>query len=215
MSREPLAAWIGRLQLLVRKSLPSGVRHVLRLGRLAISRPPSSLEMPAALLADCRVCASRLDLLGHLAHQGRVAEIGTLHGEFARHILDRCDPAELHLIDLDFAQLDPAVASDARIRLHAGRSHEVLAGFPDEHFDWIYIDADHSYAGVRRDALAAAAKVRRGGHLVFNDFAHMGPDLGAYGVHSAVVEFAVQHSWRFVWFAYQPNALYDVALCRP
>jgi hypothetical protein len=92
----------------------------------------------------------------------------------------------LHLIDLDFALLDAGVAADARVQKHAGQSHEVLAGFPDQHFDWVYIDADHSFAGTSRDARAAAPKVKPGGYLVFNDFAHLDPYLGAYGVHRAV-----------------------------
>ncbi len=62
----------------------------------------------------------------------------------------------------------------------------MLAQFPDEHFDWIYIDGDHSYEGASRDARVAATKVKPGGHLVFNDFAHADPYLGAYGVHRAL-----------------------------
>jgi hypothetical protein len=68
---------------------------------------------------------------------------------------------------------------------------------------------------VTRDAHIAALKVKPGGYLVFNDFAHMDPFLGAYGVHRAVVDFAVSRAWAFAWFAYEPNALYDVALRRP
>ena len=141
--------------------------------------------------------------------------MGTYKGEFARHLLAACEPKSLHLIDLDFSLLDPAVGQDARVQRHTGLSHEVLATFPDAHFDWIYVDADHSYAAVTRDADAAAPKVKPGGFLVFNDFAHMDPFLGAYGVHRAVVDFAVARGWPFAWFAYNPEALYDVALCRP
>jgi hypothetical protein len=85
----------------------------------------------------------------------------------------------------------------------------------DASFDWIYIDADHSYAGVQRAAAVAAEKVRPGGFLVFNDFARADPYLGAYGVHRPVVEFAVERKWPLVWLAYEANALYDVALKRP
>ena len=87
--------------------------------------------------------------------------------------------------------------------------------FPNDHFDWIYIDGDHSYEGASNDARVSSAKVRPGGHLVFNDFAHADPYLGAYGVHRAVTEFAAGSGWKFVWFAYEPNALYDVALQKP
>ncbi len=161
------------------------------------------------------MCASRDELVKQLPRRGRVAELGTERGHFARHILAACEPVELHLIDLDFSVLDQRVANDARVKLHNGMTHEVLAEFPDAYFDWIYVDADHSYAGVSRDAEAAASKVKPGGYLVFNDFAHMDPFLGAYGVHRAVVDFAVTRGWNFALFAYHPWALYDVALRRP
>lgn len=206
---------LTRLSLSIRKRLPDGARRMLRLGRLLVFKGQSSYWIPAELFADCRVCASRYDMVGHLPRGGRIAEIGTQRGHFARHILGTCEPAELHLVDLDFSLLEPDVAGDARVKLHNGASHEVLASFPDAYFDWIYIDADHSYAGVSRDAEAAASKVKPGGYLVFNDFAHMDPSLGMYGVHRAVVDFICAHQWSFAWFSYDPNALYDVAIRRP
>ena len=202
-----------RLELWIRKRLPESARHVLRLGQHVVSRGGPSLWIPPELLADCRVCASRYDLV-KLLPRGRVAEIGTNQGEFATHILAHCDPTELHLVDIEVSRFDASIAGDRRVTLHKGLSHEVLAGFPAASFDWIYIDADHSSPAVARDARAAADKVKPGGFLVFNDFAHMDAQLGAYGVHRAVVQFAVEERWRFVWLAYDPNALYDVALQR-
>src|SRR6185295_816494 len=113
-------------------------------------------------LANCRLCASRNELVKNLPRRGRVAEVGTYRGHFARHILT-CDPAELHLIDIDLSLLDPAVAADKRVTTHLGLSHDMLAQFPDNHFDWIYIDGDHSYAGASLDARVAATKVKPGG----------------------------------------------------
>jgi len=210
-----MTSWLPRLALSIRGHLPERLRHVLRLGRHVFAQGRPSMAVPHELLADCRVCASRNELVQNLPHGGRIAEVGTYRGAFARHILAECHPAELHLIDLDFSLLDPAVAADARVTRHTSLSHELLAQFPDDHFDWIYIDGDHSYEGASRDARIAAAKVKPGGHLVFNDFAHADPYLGAYGVHRAVAEFAVTRGWKFVWWAYEPNGLYDVALQRP
>jgi len=206
---------VTRLELLLRRNLPTGVRRLLRLGRHALVKGEASPPLPGHLVQGCRFSASRYDLVEALPTRARIAEIGTYKGDFARHILAHCDPAELHLVDLDFSLLDPVVAADTRVRKHAGQSHEVLASFPDQTFDWIYIDADHSYVGTSRDALAAAPKVKPGGFLLFNDFAHLDPDLGAYGVHRAVVTFAIAKDWPFAWFAYDGSALYDVALQRP
>ena len=205
----------SRLALAIRGRLPERLRHVLRLTRHLFARAEPSMAIPPELLADCRVCASRNELVTNLPRQARIAEVGTYRGHFAKHILAACDPAELHLIDIDVSLLDPAVANDDRVTIHQGPSHELLARFPENHFDWIYIDGDHSYEGASSDARVAATKVKPGGYLVFNDFAHADPYLGAYGVHRAVVEFAVTRGWKFVWWAYEPNGLYDVALQRP
>jgi predicted O-methyltransferase YrrM len=201
--------------LKLRRHLPDSVRRLARLSRLAFREGQGSRELPAELVTGCRMCANRYDLVAALPRHGRVLEVGTLYGDFARHILEACEPAELHLVDLDFTQVRRDVLDDPRVVTHRGFSHEVVASLPDETFDWIYIDADHAYESVKRDAETAAPKVRPGGFLVFNDFAHMDPWLGAYGVHRAVVEFATERRWPFVWWAYQPSALYDVALQRP
>jgi hypothetical protein len=207
---------LGRLGLSFRKSLPDRVRRALRIARHVLAaRQPSSANLPEALIPDCRTCASRYQLISMLPHGGHVAEVGTDRGQFSRHILARCRPSRLHLIDLDFSMLEPTLAEDARVQLHRGNSNEIIASFPDAYFDWMYIDADHSYEGVTRDANAAALKVKPGGFLVFNDFAHIDPLLGGYGVHRAVVDFAIARRWTFAFFAYDPQALYDVALQRP
>jgi predicted O-methyltransferase YrrM len=206
---------IKRLSLRVRKRMPNTVRHLLRLGNHAVNRGQASAQLSAEQLADCRFTASRFDLVKLLPRGGKVVEVGTLHGDFARFILAHSEPQELHLIDIDFSPNALPLGEDARVRLHNGMSQDVLAALPDATFDWIYIDGDHSYSGCARDAEAAASKVKPGGYLVFNDFAHMDPYLGAYGVHRAVVDFAVKHGWKFAWMAYEPSALYDVALQRP
>lgn len=210
-----MSSWLPRLPLSFRGRIPDSLRHLARLGRHVFERGGPSLPVPAALLADCRLCASRHELVKNLPRQARVAEVGTYRGDFARHILAACDPSELHLIDIDVSLLDPAVAQDSRVSIHQGPSQAMLARFPGDHFDWIYVDGDHSYQGAGGDARAAANKVKPGGYLVFNDFAHADPYLGAYGVHRAAVEFAVTHGWTFAWWAYEPNGLYDVALRRP
>jgi len=210
-----MTSWLTRLPLSLRDRMPESLRRLGRIGRHVVQRGQPSVAIPAELLADCSLCTSRHELVKNLPRQARVAEVGTYRGDFARHILDACEPAELHLIDIDVSLLEGAVTNDSRVSVHEGVSQETLALFPDNHFDWIYIDGDHSYEGVSADARIAADKVKTGGYLVFNDFAHADPYLGAYGVHRAVVEFAVTRGWKFIWWAYEPNGLYDVALQKP
>src|SRR4051812_6758762 len=131
-----MTSWLPRLALSLRGHLPERLRSVLRLGRHLVVKGQPSAHIPPELLADCRVCASRNELVKSLPRAGCVAEVGTYRGVFARHILAECDPTELHLIDIDFSPLDKTVAADARVTIHRGLSHEMLAQFPDAHFDW-------------------------------------------------------------------------------
>lgn len=199
----------------LRRRLPPQLRRLLRLVKLSASRAAPSVQVPDDLLKDCRLCASRIDLVRRLPAGGVVGEVGTLEGAFARAIIEAASPSALHLMDFDFTRVPRALLEEARVHAHAGDSAETLHAFPDHFFDWLYIDADHSYAGVMRDIKAAAPKVRPGGFLVFNDFAHIDPLLGSYGVHRAVCEFAVEQRWPFRLWSFDPHALYDVALQRP
>jgi predicted O-methyltransferase YrrM len=207
-------ARLRRLNILLRTSAPERLRTAYRLVR-SLGAAQGSAPLPAELVRDCRFCASRLDMLSELPRQGIVAELGTFRGTFARQILTRTDPRELHLVDVDFSRFDRSIADDKRVSCHLGLTHEIISAFPDRHFDWIYIDADHSYAGASRDARVSAPKLKPGGFLVFNDFAHIDPGLGRYGVHRAVVDFANETRWPFRFFAFERSALYDVALQKP
>src|SRR3954467_14239266 len=115
-----------RLPLSIRDRLPDRVRHALRLARHLFAKGQPSMAIPPELLADCRMCASRNELVKNLPRGGRIAEVGTYRGHFARPILAACDPAELHLIDIDVSLLEPGVAKDARVSVHRGPSQAML-----------------------------------------------------------------------------------------
>jgi SAM-dependent methyltransferase len=191
------------------------LRRLYRLLRAFGPAPARSPRLPAALVEDCQVVPDRFALLERLPQEGVVAEVGTLKGKFAKRILRTCRPRALHLIDLDFSACDRKLLANPRVTAHQGDSAKVLAQFPDSSFDWIYVDAGHDYAAVRADALASRDKIRPGGYLVFNDFAHIDPELGRYGVHRAAMEFAQNEGWALAFLALDGAALYDVALRRP
>jgi SAM-dependent methyltransferase len=205
-------AAVKYLEIRLRTGAPQFLRTLYRLAS-SLREQKVSRDLPPELVENCRFFASRWDMLDFLPQGGRVAELGTLAGKFAKEILRRNKPTELYLVDIDTSRLD--LQEDTTVRIRRGLAHEVIGGFPDRFFDWIYLDADHSYAGTLRDATAAASKVRPGGFLVFNDFAHIDPYLGRYGVHRAVVDFAIDHRWPVRCFAFERHALYDVAIERP
>ena len=66
--------------------------------------------------------------------------------------------------------------------------------FPDETFDFVYLDADHSYKGCLRDLRCWNPKVKKGGILAGHDYidAEMTIRMGhrtVFGVVPAVTEF--------------------------
>lgn len=210
-----MSAPLKQLEMRLRQRMPRSLRRLYRIARTAAEPVAERRGLPEELVADCRFCADRVSMLHRLPAQAVVAELGTDRGAFARKIFKICRPAELHIVDIDFSRFDRRLDGKPGVELHEGLTHEVIAGFPDGKFDWVYIDAGHDYASVARDARASAAKVKPGGYLVFNDFAHVDPELGRYGVHRAVVDFCLERSWPLAFFAFDAAALYDVAVRRP
>jgi SAM-dependent methyltransferase len=204
-------------ELLLRRLLPEPVKAAGRLARLALRPPPPPAPpIPQAQLDGAALLTDRMEMLRRLPRGGRVCELGTLRGDFARAILDIVAPDELHLVDVHFGLCRPDVLADPRVRRHEMLTTDFLARPEAGVFDWIYVDADHGYAAVVRDIAAAKGRVRPGGLLVFNDFARIvRPGLGVFGVHQAVSEFLAAEGWPVAYFCLQGEALYDIALRRP
>lgn len=111
---------------------------------------------------------TRDDLLSCLSKGFVMAELGVFLGQFSEVILNICMPKELHLVDLWKGEMcsadkdgngmitipDMSVVYEALkvryqgnsvVRLHRKDTQEMLRSFPDKYFDFIYIDANHSY----------------------------------------------------------------------
>ncbi len=99
------------------------------------------------------------------------------------------------------------------------RSDEAVYKFPDQYFDFIYLDANHSYFHVSQDLKMWYPKIRNGGifagHDYFNAIADeqfeplLGTDapsrkLTSYGVKAAVEKFMKEQnlSIRLTWEKY-------------
>jgi hypothetical protein len=149
-----------------------------------------------------------------LAPRGGVcAEVGVWKGDFSQKILDELRPQELHLIDPwlfapDFPKrwyggkvaqsqgdMDAIVESVRRrfaaapaVRIHRGKSLEMVARFPEKHFDWVYIDGDHSYSAVLDDLIAWYPKVKSQGSLVLDDY-YWKDEAGKRTVKAAIETF--------------------------
>ncbi len=143
---------------------------------------------------------------------GRGVEVGTANGWYAADLLHQWRGEKLYMVDawryLEFWD-DPMNAEkeeQARRLLGTfekvysfGRhavmiremSQDAIALFPDGSLDFVYIDADHSYANVVADIASWAPKVKKGGVLAGHDYLDGLARNGAiYGVKSAVDEWA-------------------------
>ena len=206
---------LKRLELIARGMAPRGLKSVVRMARSAVHKQRKLKAISPELIDGASVVASRAILIDRMQKGAVAAELGTYRGDFAKIMLERAEPEKLHIIDVDYSKFDDSILDDKRLVKHEGLTHEVMASFEDGFFDWVYIDADHSYAGALRDAWASAPKIRPGGFMIFNDFAHIDPNLGRYGVHCAVVDFMEESRWPMRYLAMHPAALYDVALQKP
>jgi uncharacterized Rossmann fold enzyme len=162
------------------------------------------------------------------------AEIGVFTGSLSRLLLDRPD-VHLTMIDswagdgkdyigdsgdwhsrLSQAQQDgyrksaESVAAEfgARARVMPMSSNEAVHFVPDASLDFVFIDADHSYEGCKRDIEMWSRKVKPGGLLSGHDYGNK--DFEDFGVTRAVDEFAanghkIDLGDNFTWFIQLPN----------
>jgi len=109
------------------------------------------------------------------------AEIGVHEGEYSAQILEIVQPRKLHLIDPWMFQTDEKFKeswyggaigrsqehmelryhsvlerfkneiASGQVVVHRMTSSEAAPLFPNDYFDWIYIDGDHYYEAVRDD----------------------------------------------------------------
>jgi len=120
------------------------------------------------------------------------AEVGVLVGAFSRALFDRHRLLQLTLVDNwaerphgkdhTISNLLPYANRYTIMHMDSLAAAKLIA---DATFDFVYIDADHSFEAVAADILAWAPKVRPGGLLCGHDFNH--PDFP--GVKRAVKQF--------------------------
>lgn len=176
-------------------------------------------ERPAPRLRDdafdgTRLFPDRESMLAALAKGPVGGEVGVQRGNFARYMLDTLDMEVLHLFDLNTHMIREDVRSDPRVRIHTGASAARLRELEGVSFDWLYIDGDHSYAGVKKDITSALDRTRPGGTLIFNDYVAWSlAEAIPYGVIPAVNE-AVNEGMDIIGLALTPTGHFDIALRR-
>lgn len=169
----------------------------------------------------------RLALLRKLPTQGVVAELGVAAGDFSRQIVDICSPAQLHLVDIwssdrygeelylsvnDYFQQQQ---QRGEVTIHRKPSLEALDSFPDQTFDWVYIDTTHSYELTRDELRACSRKVKSTGIIAGHDYIQGNwRSQYRYGVIEAVHEFCVEYNYRVLYLTMDISECLSFALVK-
>lgn len=211
---------IDQARLDVQEALEQLRSKLTRYKQIARKPPLFLHDKPAPPMRDTafglsRIYAGRHQMMAALARGDTGAEVGVQAGIFSRFLLDKIQPKALHLFDMSDKWLRADVRDDPRTALHLGDSSSQLAKQPDNFFDWIYIDGDHSYKGVMKDAKQALLKVKPGGLLVFNDYTLWSPgEAMSYGV-MACVNGLVNDGLDVLGVALTETGYFDIALKAP
>ena len=118
----------------------------------------------------------------HGGNAAKIAEIGVCCGRNAKTMLDAKQNLEAVLVDNYMMASNIPNEGDkkemllllepymGRIKFYNTTSVEAAKIFPNNYFDYVYIDACHEYEFVRDDLEAWYPKVKEGGMLAGHDF---------------------------------------------
>jgi hypothetical protein len=159
-------------------------------------------------------------ILKHLPSSRIIAEIGVFRGGFAAMIIRNVKFEVFHLIDPWGKDCDDEYVNNYRVTddmgalyeeilkryereilsgsiiPHRDYSTEVAPSFPENLFDWVYIDGMHSYEAVYNDLIAFSPKIAVNGFILGHDFSNtrMGR-VKKFGVIGAVLRFCREFDW--------------------
>ena len=114
-------------------------------------------------------------------------------------VIDRCYSIEQEKLNKIYEKVSNEFGKLSNVEIH--REFSTNVSFPTEYFDWVYIDADHSYDAVKKDLEFYYPLMKKGGYLCGDDYGlwinrpktGRGSDGGG-GPKPAVDEFVKSHN---------------------
>jgi len=187
-------------------------KSFFRLKRVEAEKNIPKVYLKEENIRNLKTLLNREELIKNMPGKKVVAEIGVDHGDFSQIILDITSPAKLYLIDCwaddryhiglknlvedKFSnEIDKGV-----VNINVGLSTDVLVTFPDNHFDWVYLDTNHTYQTTKAELAILKSKVVSGGIIAGHDYTIGNWVSGfRYGVIEAVNEFCVTENWEIIF----------------
>ena len=171
---------------------------------------------------NLKILSTTEKLLDKMQKRGICAEIGVFKGENAKRIIKITKPEKLYLIDVywkeygkyypdwgeytDFGKLKTTHAykqakdnvkiayKKKKVFFNIGDSIKILKKFPDNYFDWVYLDSSHVYKDTVTELSILIKKVRNDGVIAGHDYCQR-----YSGVIKAVNEFCIKYNYELIF----------------
>lgn len=135
-------------------------------------------------------CGLFLASLMKMAKYSTVLEIGVFEGETSKHLINALPQGGQYVgIDIKDYRTNATKASmtskGKSIDFILGNSLDELSKLPSNHFDLIFVDADHSWEHIIKEFKLVEKVIAKGGVIAYHDTMHMeGPrKLVEYAAH--------------------------------
>lgn len=177
-----------------RMSLPD--LHVNKLFEDFDQQPIMFHQFPQGAWSTPLVDVAMLLKLAVCAQPRRLMEVGSFRGYTALYLAQHTPPdAQIVTVD-QYPEHGEAYCHSpyaGKIERRVGKtSSELFANDKPGSYDLIFLDADHSYAGVKRDTELLLPLVAPEGYLVWHDYANWGYFDGKNGVPEYLRELATK-----------------------